>query len=126
MKFCKHCGAELLDEAVVCPKCGCSVETKKEEPKAPVAGPKSGLTASIVGLVVGLFTAILSFFLVIAGIPFFIVEAVFVIIGLVRSIKAFKTDKKDKKALAALIISAVSLLICVLVLAWIILVFTVL
>ena len=25
MKYCTHCGAEILDEAVICPKCGCSV-----------------------------------------------------------------------------------------------------
>lgn len=25
MKYCGHCGAELLDEAVICPKCGCPV-----------------------------------------------------------------------------------------------------
>ena len=24
MKFCTHCGAELFDEAVLCPKCGCA------------------------------------------------------------------------------------------------------
>ena len=24
MKYCKKCGNELLDEAVICPKCGCS------------------------------------------------------------------------------------------------------
>ena len=24
MKYCSHCGAELLDEAIVCPKCGCA------------------------------------------------------------------------------------------------------
>ena len=24
MKFCTHCGKELLDEAVICPNCGCS------------------------------------------------------------------------------------------------------
>ena len=29
MKYCSHCGAELLDEAVICPKCGCSVESNK-------------------------------------------------------------------------------------------------
>ena len=23
MKFCSNCGAELMDEAVICPKCGC-------------------------------------------------------------------------------------------------------
>ena len=31
MKYCSHCGAELLDEAVLCPKCGCWV---KEESMA--------------------------------------------------------------------------------------------
>lgn len=37
MKYCSHCGAEILDEAVICPKCGCAVEggildqKKKEE-----------------------------------------------------------------------------------------------
>lgn len=26
MKYCSHCGNELLDEAILCPKCGCPVE----------------------------------------------------------------------------------------------------
>ncbi len=26
MKFCKHCGKEVLDDAIICPNCGCSVE----------------------------------------------------------------------------------------------------
>lgn len=26
MKFCQHCGKEIMDEAVVCPGCGCSVK----------------------------------------------------------------------------------------------------
>lgn len=26
MKFCTHCGTQLLDEAVVCPNCGCAAE----------------------------------------------------------------------------------------------------
>lgn len=25
MKFCSHCGKEIMDEAVICPHCGCSV-----------------------------------------------------------------------------------------------------
>lgn len=28
MKFCSHCGAEVLEEAVVCVKCGCSLERR--------------------------------------------------------------------------------------------------
>ena len=37
MKYCTHCGAELLEEAVICPKCGCSVRdsvTTTTQPKA--------------------------------------------------------------------------------------------
>ena len=43
MKYCSHCGAEIMEEAVICPKCGCAVaggvldqkkaEVKKEEHK---------------------------------------------------------------------------------------------
>lgn len=25
MKFCSHCGKEVLEDAVICPNCGCSV-----------------------------------------------------------------------------------------------------
>lgn len=33
MKFCIHCGKEIMDEAVICPGCGCSVqmENSKQE-----------------------------------------------------------------------------------------------
>ena len=33
MKYCTHCGAEMLDDAVVCVKCGCSVKppAKKDD-----------------------------------------------------------------------------------------------
>ena len=27
MKFCQKCGNQLLDEAVICPKCGCAVSS---------------------------------------------------------------------------------------------------
>ena len=29
MKFCQHCGAQLMDEAVICPRCGCAVAHKR-------------------------------------------------------------------------------------------------
>ena len=29
-KFCSHCGHELLDDAFVCPNCGCRVDGVKE------------------------------------------------------------------------------------------------
>lgn len=32
MKYCVHCGAEIHDEAVICVKCGCSVEPPVSTP----------------------------------------------------------------------------------------------
>ena len=29
MKYCSHCGQEIMDEAVICPHCGCAVEKEK-------------------------------------------------------------------------------------------------
>lgn len=33
MKFCSNCGAEVADNAIVCPKCGCSVKTDVTDKK---------------------------------------------------------------------------------------------
>ncbi len=46
MKFCEKCGNEILEEAVVCPKCGCSVQKETQV----VAVPKSAKTAQIFGI----------------------------------------------------------------------------
>lgn len=35
MKYCVKCGAELCDEAVVCPKCGCIVDGRLVEKDFP-------------------------------------------------------------------------------------------
>ncbi|MFR0796435.1 MAG: zinc-ribbon domain-containing protein [Oscillospiraceae bacterium] len=35
MKYCAHCGAQLVDEAVVCPKCGCAVAPTKPLTRTP-------------------------------------------------------------------------------------------
>lgn len=32
MKYCTHCGKQLLDEAVVCPGCGCAVNAVYQQP----------------------------------------------------------------------------------------------
>ncbi len=59
MKYCTHCGKELLDEAVICPGCGCAAEQKAS---AQVASTKENLleklasrvrTNGIIWLVIG-------------------------------------------------------------------------
>ena len=51
MKYCAQCGAQLVDEAVVCPKCGCAVApTKTVDPNA---SPKSRLITLLLCIFVG-------------------------------------------------------------------------
>ena len=55
MKFCTKCGAELMDEAIVCIKCGCAVENNTANQKQENIIPrKSGFTtAAKVFMVIG-------------------------------------------------------------------------
>ena len=47
MKFCTKCGAELMDEAIICVKCGCSVESNTiSHSKNQNLLPKSGLSVA--------------------------------------------------------------------------------
>lgn len=90
MKFCRNCGREVREEAVVCIHCGCSIpqpaQFKKEEENTDMM-------------------AILAF----------VFSIVFPVVGLILSIIARKklkdsADKTSKNfALAGLIISIVSL-----------------
>lgn len=38
MKFCTKCGKEMMDEAIVCPNCGCSASLGQKEFDAPSIG----------------------------------------------------------------------------------------
>ncbi|MFR1189045.1 MAG: NINE protein [Oscillospiraceae bacterium] len=51
MKYCSQCGAQLVDEAVVCPQCGCAVAPQKTVD--PNASPKSRLVALLLCIFVG-------------------------------------------------------------------------
>ena len=51
MKYCSQCGAQLVDEAVVCPQCGCAVASQKTVD--PNASPKSRLVALLLCIFVG-------------------------------------------------------------------------
>ena len=57
--FCNKCGAEINDEAVICPKCGCEPRKKDvqeqnyNEPKTGI-GVLMGLFLGVIGLIIGL------------------------------------------------------------------------
>lgn len=58
MKYCTHCGNELGEGAVICPKCGCAVEggMYSNNQAAPNGGSLS--TLSIVGFVLAFICSI--------------------------------------------------------------------
>lgn len=41
MKYCSHCGNELLDEAVICPKCGCPCDENWNKKNSKVINPNA-------------------------------------------------------------------------------------
>lgn len=52
MKFCSKCGKELVDEAVICPHCGCMVEAA---PKMPAANDTVSVGLVILSVLIPLF-----------------------------------------------------------------------
>lgn len=53
MKFCTKCGKELMDEAVICPNCGCSQETapEKKQDASSFGWALLGFCIPLVGLI---------------------------------------------------------------------------
>ncbi|MCH5152790.1 MAG: zinc ribbon domain-containing protein [Clostridiales bacterium] len=89
MKYCKSCGAELVDEAVVCPKCGVATGAVQAEPKQNTVG--------IVGLVLCFFAGSLIAF----------------IVSLVGYIQGKKKGEKVGCALAGIIVSVVEFVLII-------------
>lgn len=90
MKYCAHCGAEMVDEAVICTKCGCAVDRVKS-PYMKVADSDKYNTLAIVGFVLSFISSI---------------------IGLILSIIAYRQiketgEKGNGLALAGIIISSI-------------------
>ncbi len=101
--YCKNCGGEINDNAVVCIHCGCAVN-EPTHTAAPVQTPKTNVLA-IVGFV-------LSFFVPLAGL---ICSA----IGYKRADRDYDGNCKGL-ALAGTILSAISLAIVVAVVLWVV------
>ena len=90
MKYCQKCGKELVDEAVVCPGCGCSVNDVAVQANnvAPLEQEENpGLQRAAV-------------------ICAFLVPIVGLICGIIGAIK-YKTPKLKKQCIAAIPISIV-------------------
>ena len=53
MKFCQKCGKEIMDEAVICPGCGCAIAQEKEQEKKGKGGNDGLAVAAKVFLILG-------------------------------------------------------------------------
>ena len=61
MKFCEKCGKEIMDEAVICPNCGCSTQSSGQtDENTAVCAPasKAAVILGIIGIVGGVLLAI--------------------------------------------------------------------
>lgn len=99
MKYCSKCGKEIIDEAVVCPGCGCAqgnVPTNVAQQPQPVDN-SSGSTAG---------WAVLGFFVPLAGLILYI---------LWKQTYPSKAKSAGKGALVSVIISIVFYLIAAIV-----------
>lgn len=67
MKYCAKCGKEVMDEAMICPSCGCAVQKEKKAAKQTYedairnAGTFVAIGTALLalGIVVGLFVSVL-------------------------------------------------------------------
>lgn len=51
MKFCSKCGNEIVEEAVVCPHCGCAVAEEKQDDAPSIGFAVLGFFLPLVGLI---------------------------------------------------------------------------
>lgn len=107
MKYCSKCGKEIMDEAVVCSGCGCTVENKKaaatnQTYEQAIQCSAACSAISVVLLVLGVVTAL--FISVLLGVVLCLVAEIVAVIPNTRVQKLFKRNNShitDKKALKA-------------------------
>ena len=92
MKYCRHCGAELVDEAVVCPKCGVAAG----DGATGLNGERKQNMLGIVGFILSFFTGPIAF-----------------IVSLIGLIQGRKKGEKVGFAIAGLVLSAISLVFAI-------------
>ena len=63
MKYCSKCGKEIMEEAVICPECGCAVEADAfSKTEADTESSTKINILALLGFIFGLISWILNFF----------------------------------------------------------------
>ena len=124
MKFCTKCGNQLLDESVICPKCGCSTETeiKTPTPQLKTISPKP-FPLFLLFVIIGLAS---SFFALLQSLIYFDSYAAYSVfdflaygselgactfIGLFAGIKEIKRDENKNLGILTIILVCASILL---------------
>ncbi len=99
--YCKKCGNEIFDEAVVCPHCGCAVNGTQN----PVVAENAKVSgACIVGFILSLVSFFISFYCIIP-----VLGLIFSIVGVVQA--SNKGKKCKGLGVAGIVLSVLSLII---------------
>lgn len=86
MKYCEKCGKEIIDEAVICPGCGCPVKNNGVKTSSSVPGGNGKkIQKSLILGVIGIVFAWL----------FALVGHVVSIIGIIIGVKEYKETNKN-------------------------------
>lgn len=63
MKYCEKCGNQLLDEAIMCPKCGCAVAgkqpTKEQNEKSKNQAKRAIMIIAGIGIIIATIIAVI-------------------------------------------------------------------
>ncbi len=97
MKYCEKCGNEIIDEAVICPGCGCPVNGAKMS--TPVGGGNKKMQKSMILGIIGIIFAWL----------FALVGHVVSIIGIIIGVKEYKETNKNTGMIISIIGEACSI-----------------
>ena len=97
MKYCTHCGKEIMDEAVICPGCGCAVGSSAQAASVGNADISALLntlsqrvkTNGIIWLVIGILQVLCGIFL----------NWVFLIVGVLNIISSVQDMNYSKELL---------------------------
>lgn len=109
MKYCKFCGAELDDDAVVCSKCG----KKIDEPTstAPVEPERSSNKCGVAGFILSLIGGIFTLVGMLVYSPLMFVICIPFALSLIGTIVGKVKGQKIGLAVAGLVISGIQLLL---------------
>ncbi len=83
MKFCQHCGKEVLDRAAICMNCGCAIQRNQAENRAVPPANNQTYASLVLGIVGIIFAWV-----------FALVGHITSIIGIVLGAKAYKATNK--------------------------------